>query len=424
MATLNTSVLARALIFAGFTALAACSGQGSQNAFPLGTQAQSVTHSTQSVSPNAAPNPYPTTQGTTWTYAYSLVLANSPGKVTNTTGTIATTLDAPTTFNGYSVLDYHSVFNYSVPSGGVSGTTITDDYQNFTSKYYYDYGHMLTGSESGTTPAYSNTSSNTQTFNVSPFILDIFPESDSNKAAEPGAYTLTAKSTSSANGGTSVTEDYARNADGSSTTTETITLAGKSYPYDETINNDYSATQTNGLPGQSNTGSTTFSAPANDKVTVVYTPPSGPVVTTLVPVWWGTTALLSDEFKQVASAEAVPAKCKSSYTGQKSVHLTEALSYVEPVEGFTDNETIDHFVISGIGVVCITNTRLIEYYANTTSGMLAGTTTIAVNQGLTAFAPSRTKGHQDIAGFGIMTGGISRPMLPLGVNLEKFSGAR
>jgi hypothetical protein len=163
--------------------------------------------------------------------------------------------------------------------------------------YYYYYGNSITGSESS--PKYSNTSTDAQTY-PTPFILDILPESNGNHATEPGAYTLTATSTSTANGGTDVSESYSRANSGASTTAETITLAGTPYSVSETINADYSATLNNGVPGQGDTGTTTFSAPSADYVNVVYTPTVGSPVSTTVPVWWGSTPLLSDTFKQIA----------------------------------------------------------------------------------------------------------------------------
>jgi hypothetical protein len=192
----------------------------------------------------------------------------------------------------------------------------------------------------------------------------------------------------------------------------------------ETINADYSATLNNGVPGQGDTGTTTFSAPSADYVNVVYTPTVGSPVSTTVPVWWGSTPLLSDTFKQIASAAPVPARCKSNYTGQSSVELRESLSYVDPIQGSTDVETTDRFVISGIGVVCANNTRLISYFNNRTNGELAGTTSISVLQGLATYTASRTKGPDEIVGFGPFAGPGARLPLPLGLKLDSFPGKK
>jgi hypothetical protein len=420
MGTPKTTAVGCTLIVGGMIALAACSG-GTSSLSPAGaTQAQSVDRGRAP----AVPNPYPTTVGQQSTYAYSLTLSNSPGTTRVTTGSITTTLVGSTTFNGNPVLDNQSVFTYSVPQppGTLTGTTTTDDYVNFTTANYFDYGHNISGSE--TAPTFTDTSSNTQTYTGSPFILDIFPEKNSNKATEPGAYSLTASfnSIQTSNGYVSNTsETYNRNNDGSSTTSETITLGGNPYTYSNTINNDYSASETNGLPGQSNTGSTTFSAPNAGSVTVVYTPLVGSPTTNTPPVWWGSTPLLSDQFKQIAAAIGVPARCHSSYTGTHSVELAETLSYVDPVNGYTDAETINRFIISGVGVACLTNTRLITYYDNRKTGNQIGTTSISVTQGLTSYTPA--KGHErQVVGFGV-TGGVGVSggiQYPIGLKLEKF----
>ena len=227
MATPFSSVPAKALVFAGIAALAACGGGTSAGTPGAGPNLQSDARADQSIKHEVVPNPYPTTIGEQWKYNYTLVLANSPGTVQDTTGTIATTLQSQTTFNGNPVFDYHSVFNYSSGAdGGITGTTTTDNYEYFVGSYYYYYGNSITGSESS--PKYSNTSTDAQTY-PTPFILDILPESNGNHATEPGAYTLTATSTSTANGGTDVSESYSRANSGASTTAETITLAGKKF---------------------------------------------------------------------------------------------------------------------------------------------------------------------------------------------------
>ena len=417
-----SQVLARSLVFAGIGALSACSGGSSLGVPAQGAASQqSLARSTQSTKHDVSPNPYPTGTGTTFDYSYTLVLSNSPGTTSQLFGTIAETIGSATTFNGNPVVDYNSVLNYASRVGArVNGTTTTDDYDNFTPSNFYYYGHKQSGSEldgSSTTV----TSNNTQTYGA-PFILDILPEARGNNALEPLNYTLTASNSSSANGGTSSTESYSQNADGSSTTSETFTSPTGTYPYSKTINPDASASETNGIPGQPTSGSTTFSAPSGGTITVVYTPTSGSPVTTHPTAWYAgfitnmnNSVLESDKFKQVASAQAVPARCNSIYSGTPSVHIREVLNYFDPVAGSTDSETIDRFVVSGAGVACLINTRLVSYYDNRTTGNPVGTTSVSVIEGLT----SETPAQRQIAGFGPIGSGLNKVQMPIGLKIDR-----
>src|SRR5579871_2645922 len=184
--------------------------------------ASQISHSATHLPP--APNPYPTTVGETWNYAYSLGEHATPGGASSVTGTILTTLTGSTTFNGNPVLDYNSVFNYSSASnGGTTGTLTTDEYDNFVpngAQTYFDYyGHNQSGNESDENGSVLITSSNTQTYTGSPFILDILPEKNTNVATEPGAYSLTASQATTVQGNpySSVSVTYNRNNDGSYT---------------------------------------------------------------------------------------------------------------------------------------------------------------------------------------------------------------
>jgi hypothetical protein len=412
MGTPRSTVFARSLVFAGTAALAACNS-GSSLGVPAQSSpaTQSLTHSVQPAKEALAPNPYPTGTGDVFNYNYLLVLSNSPGTTSQLYGTVVTTIGSSTTFNGNPVVDYNSVLNYNSRVGErVVGTTTTDDYDNFVGSgspsYLYYYGHKQSGNETdnGTVNVLS---SNTQTYGA-PFILDILPEAKTNKATEPGAYTLTASNSSTGNGGSSSSETYSRNNDGSSTTSESITLGGNTYSYSNTINSNFSASEANGVPGQPTSGSTTFSAPSGNVVTVVYTPTVGSPVTNEVPVWWGSNPLLSDQFKTVSVTEKVPAKCASGYTGDTSTHLREILSYVDPVGGSTDSETIDRWVVSGVGVACLANTRLVTYYDNRDTGSEIGSTSISVLQGLQSETLSQR--NREIVGFGPVGG--SHAILP------------
>jgi hypothetical protein len=125
--------------------------------------------------------------------------------------------------------------------------------------------------------------------------------------------------------------------------------------------------------------------------------------------------LESDKFKQVASAQAVPARCNSIYSGTPSVHIREVLNYFDPVAGSTDSETIDRFVVSGAGVACLINTRLVSYYDNRTTGNPVGTTSVSVIEGLT----SETPAQRQIAGFGPIGSGLNKVQMPIGLKIDR-----
>ena len=402
MATSRSRNLAISFAFAGAAALAGCGGASALNGVQPGVASLQSTSGapaaavaaapqsggrpgTQTVARpgGAPPNPYPTTPGATYQDNYELSTSSKPGKTVVSKGTVTLTIGAATTFNGYPAVDYHSVLNYT-KTNGATGTTTTDTYRNFVGDYYYKYGDDESGSE--TLAGVTTTSSSTQTYG-SPFILDILPEKNGNKATEPGAYTMSSSISSTGSGGTSSSTSYSRNNDGSSSENKSIERNGNTYSYSVTINADFSASQTNTQPGQKTTGTTTFSAPSGGVVTVTYTPPGGQAQVTSVPVWWGSTPLLSDVFEEIASKEPVPPRCKSTYDGQSSANLREFISNVDPVAGTTDSEVIDRFVVAGTGVVCITATRTVTTYANRSTGSLVSTTTYGEAQGLQTYTP-------------------------------------
>lgn len=332
----------------------------------------------------SAPNPYPTTPGETYDDNYDLVVSTKPGKTVTTKGTSTLTLGAATTFNGYPAFQYTAVLNYT-KTNGATGTTTTNNYRNFVGNYFYQYGDTTNGTE--TLNGVTTTSSSTETY-ASPFILDILPEKNGNKVTEPYAYTVDSTTSSTSNGSTNTTTStFTRNADGSSTDSESIQRGGNTYSYSYTINSDYSATVTNTQPGQPTSGTTTFSAPSGGIVTVTYTPLSGQPQTTSVPVWWGTTPLYSDELREIASNEPVPPRCKSKYDGQSSANLREFISGVDPVTGTVNSEVEDKFVVSGVGVVCNTETRTVTTYANRSTGSETAKTSYSLARGTQTYTP-------------------------------------
>jgi hypothetical protein len=375
-------MLALAFAFGGAAALSGCGGSSASSPGAAEAATLATHRATQSVAGSSqAPNPYPTTPGATYVDNYALVTSTTPGKTVKTTGTVTTTIGSATTFNGYAAVDYHSVLDYSKTNGD-TGSTTTDSYRNFTGNGYYEYGDVVSGTS--TQSGVTTTSGSTQTYG-SPFILDILPEKNGNEATEPGAYTLDSSSSSSS--GSSTTTTYSRNDDGSSSESESIQRNGNTYSYSDTINADFSASESNTQPGQPSTGTTTFSAPAGGVVTVTYTPPGGGPQTTQVPVWWGSTPLLSDVFEEIASKEPVPTRCKSAYDGQLSANLREFISSVDPVAGTTNQEVRDKFVVPGTGVVCVTETRTVTKYDNRTTGAEVEKTTYSGAQGLQTYTP-------------------------------------
>jgi len=380
-------------------------------------QTQSAEHQAQNGAQHASPqstpaNPYPFTQGDTFNYTYNAAHSvKQPGKglvKSSTTGTIVTTIGAVTTFNGHQATDVNNVLSYTNTNNGnqvtATGTTTTDDYEAFVPTnglLDYDlYGSTLSGSESDTT-GLTRTSSDTLTYG-SPFLLDRLPETKGDLWREATGYSLQSQ-VATTNGGVTTTETstYTRNPDGS----YSLSLSNTNgYQDAATQNSNGSGEDQNNGTGK-NAGATTFSAPARQNgkyvIVVVYTPPKGPQTTTDVPDWFpgnGPVRHLETDVTTDLGMVKVPTKCGAD-AGQQGQELREELSFLDAVKGTYNAETVDKYVVFGMGLVCVDRQRLLNTYDNRNTGALLASETFNGTQALTSETIGDLRTHGTIAGF-------------------------
>ncbi len=412
----------------GASALAACSGMQSAGV-PIAPpqapaqqavlQTQSAEHQVQNGAQHASPqstpaNPYPFTQGDTFNYTYNAAHSvKQPGKglvKSSTTGTIVTTIGATTTFNGHQATDVNNVLSYTNYNNGnqvtATGTTTTDDYEAFVPTnglLDYDlYGSTLSGSESDTN-GLTRTSSQTLTYS-SPFLLDRLPETKGDVwHVVPGSkYTLQSQ-VATTNGGVTTTETstYARGANGS----YALSLSNTNGYQDTAYQSSKGSAQDQNNGTGKNAGTTTFSAPARQNgkyvIVVVYTPPKGPQTKTDVPDWFpgnGPVDNMATDASTDLGTVKVPTKCGST-AGQQGQELREELSFIDAVKGTYNAETIDRYVVFGMGLVCVDHQRLLNTYDNRSTGALLASETFNGTQALTSETIGDLRTHGTIAGF-------------------------
>jgi hypothetical protein len=378
---------------ASLTTLAACSGTGlpsgpSSALGATGTRAASTqVRAGGAVTPSVS-NPYPFTQGDTFAYAYTLTHSAKPtGKPLNksyTTGSIATTIGSTESFDGKQLTDVNEVFTYTNTDSGHhttgSGTLTTDEYETFaTGKNgavdYETYGDTTSGNSSNSDGSTSATTSTLTYGNA--FLLDVLPETPKTTFKEEIAYTLDSDDQTTKDGVTTNDQtSYQRNSDGSYTRSITRSAPSKSTFQENDQQNSDGSGQTQNNGSGPTAGTTTFSAPVESGgkyyITVVYTPPSGPATTTQVPDWFPGNGparhLVTDEKKDLGSV-SVPSKCGAT-AGQSAVELRESITALDVVQGWYNTETLDSYVVSGEGVVCIDHQRLLNTYDNLVTGDL------------------------------------------------------
>jgi len=403
--------------------LAACAGGGFSPPTPGGAQA--LSHSRGGLaaltSSGTVPNPYPFTQGDQFNYSYNLThSARKPGKPLNksfATGTLVDTIGSNTTFNGQQAVDVSEVLSYTNTDNHHkrtgTGTNTTDDYENFVPNKsgglnYVTYGWNLSGSSSNSDGS-SSTTQQTVTYG-GPFVLDILPETKNQSWKDEAAYTLQSQTQTTKNSVTTTdTSTYTRNANGSYTRTLARTSPSEpTYNQTDTQNSDASGSTTN---NGKNAGTTTFSAPARQNgqyvITVTVSPASGPPTTAQVPDWFpGNGAahhLVVDDKKDLGTA-TVPAKCGVA-AGMISQELRESFSFLDAVNGTYNSESIDDYVVSGMGLVCIDHQRLLDTYDNLVTGQLLNQEHFNETTALTSESLQQLRTKHLIVGFGSRNNG-------------------
>ncbi len=298
----------------------------------------------------------PTTSGDSYNYTGSWAQTFARGGQPNVT-TTATLADAVTvtggqTFNGVSGLyDFNAVDNATSPLS--TSIIATDEYDgvNLTTTpiQYNDYG-VKTNDGLGdiTTVTYAT-----------PQLIDQLPETSGATWTNSGAQTL-AETDADGNNSTLI-----YNANG--TYTETT-----NYPGFQPIFNVANTVFTENADGS---GSAVFnvatlnlpinvSAPASGNIAIDATAWGFPPGIT-VPTWYTTPPTLYSETDTNLGAATLPSTCAVGSSVPTSVNkLERIISRLDTIAGFTETQTIDSYVATGYGAVCVTITDLLRNYYN------------------------------------------------------------
>jgi hypothetical protein len=331
--------------------------------------------------PTATPAVYPLVNGDQFTYAFAYETDNTVGNQTTyiqLNATLTAVLSGPTTYNGVPAYELRTTGNTT--SGTVPASLDYVDYVNLITSgghteyvdYGYDHADVLDRC-CGVTEH-----DDTKVDYATPFIRDVLPETAGEAWNEPVAMKETI-------------DDYDHTPENSpNILSGTETIAGDGSYQGSGMNYDVAESRllrsdgtgyvvdgpANGarqwayaLPGKDSSGHEVIPA------TESYDSKSA---TNLVPDWYpggGAPANpLVRELTRNYGASKTPAKC-GKRAGTSATLLVTSYTQLDPIIGYTDDETIDIWVLAGSGAICTIDVAVKKNYDNEVKGTLTKTTT-------------------------------------------------
>ncbi|MHB8153203.1 MAG: hypothetical protein ACYDFV_04920 [Vulcanimicrobiaceae bacterium] len=153
-----------------------------------------------------------------------------------------------------------------------------------------------------------------------------------------------------------------------------------------TVNSDGSGSYLGTGWAQYGTNGLTYSAPTNGVITIKLTAPTPvgtatpapPTVFATPAAWFAPSPTLYSQSTTVTTGVTFPASCAVPATyGTTGNDIDQVTSRIDPVVGFTDNQTIQTYTAPGVGSVCVVMNDGTDYYYDYSQDL--GFLTIGIN---------------------------------------------
>lgn len=345
--------------------------------------------------PSATPAVYPLVAGESFTYSYYLTKSTTAGGTTvlnkSFNGTLNAQLSGLGSYNGNPAYTLHT---QGSTTSGQSASLNNLDYINLISTgghtEYVEYGYNYQSTYPyGTTGSGAVEHDSTILSYATPFINDILPETPGAAWAEPVAISETVNDyyTTALNNPNIISGTLTRNSDGS------YNASGMNYNVPETrlLRSDGTGYFVDGPAS----GATQWSfglpqAGASGEVIPATESYAGQSATNLVPDWYPgggqPSSPLATETSTDLGQGPAPSTCGTK-AGTSATHIKTTFTQLDTIEGLTESDVTDLYVVPGVGYICRLETDTVNNYHNEVLGTLANTQVTKTTQVLTSYVP-------------------------------------